>query len=151
MLPNHSSGIIITYLTLDKINIPFTLQEEYNELLNNAELVTIGHRRRPQLIVPADLQLHEPEISTAPTNESAAANADIPLPAHHISSSVQLHDPYKGFIVLSEHCVMATEPMTREPIADYGTAVYNAAVCGLGSTIAFNMSAEDFAPMELCN
>lgn len=134
------------------VDYSFCLQEAIG-LPENAELAIIGYRRRPQLRLFDSQSLG---ISAASTSEPAAANTSQLSPPNQISSSVQLNDPYRAFIVLFDHTTTEHIPpmRLREPIDQGycdGAAVHNAAVCGLGSTIAFNMSTEDFTPVELVN
>ncbi len=127
--------------------------QEATRLPNNAELATIGRRRRPQLM----LQIRNPPPSCATTagNANHICNRHdqpaIPIPSScHISSSMQLNDPYRGFVALTEPNTLTTEHViSADATHCVDGEVHTAAVRGLGNTIAANSNVGPLAPMEL--
>jgi hypothetical protein len=99
------------------------------------------------------LRNHPPSHVTTTDNANHIRNRQptVPIPSsHHISSSMQLNDPYRGFIALTEPNALTT----KHVISDNAThcvdgEVHTAAVRGPGNTIAANSNVGPLAPMEL--
>ena len=99
------------------------------------------------------LPSHPPSQATIAGSASHIHNRQPAIPissSYQIGSFVQLNDPYRSFISLTEHNALTTEQIVSANVTHCDDAeVHTAAVRGPGSTTDTNANVGHLAPMEL--